>query len=224
MDEPDTIEKVKVREVTGVFPSRDAIIATVDDLLLDGFERADINVVAEGPQPNTGIGPSAVPAAELADIPEAPRQEFVAPEDTAAISVLCVAIMGCFGVVIGVLLGIASSGTTAFIVSATGTTAFVIYCAIVGAIIGCGLGIVIARLIGFRWVLTSNKLASSDGLVLWVRVRTPDHEQKALRILKLRGAGGVRVHEIERSKRVGDLPLSSLRPDPWLGNERLGAP
>jgi hypothetical protein len=67
-------------------------------------------------------------------------------------------------------------------------------------------------------------LASSDGLVLWVRVRRPDHEQKALRILKLRGAEAVRVHEIERSKRADDLPLSALRPDPWLGNERLGAP
>jgi hypothetical protein len=224
MDEPDTIEKVKVREVTGVFPSREAVIAAVDDLLREGFERADIDVVAEGPQPTKGISPSSVPAVELTDIPEAPRQEFVAPEDTAAFYALCIAIIGCFGTITGALLGIASRGTTAFIVSATGTTAFVIYCAIVGAIMGCGLGIVIARLIGWRWVQTPNRLASSDCLVLWVRVRTPDHEQKALRILKLRGAGGVRVHEIERIKRVDDLPLSSLRPDPWLGNERLGAP
>jgi hypothetical protein len=224
MDEPGTIEKVKVREVTGVFPSREAIIAAVDDLLLDGFERPDIDVVAEGPQPNKGIDPSTVPAVELADIPEAPRQGFVALEDTAAIYALCVAVTGCFGTIIGALVGIASRGTTAFIFSARGTTAFVIYCAVVGAIIGCGLGVVIARLMGWRWIQTPNKLTNFDGLVLWVRVRTPDHEQKALRILKLHGAEALRVHEIERSKRVDDLPLSALRPDPWLGNERLGAP
>jgi hypothetical protein len=224
MDEPGTIEKVKVREVTGVFPSCEAIISAVDDLLLAGFERADIDVVADGPQSNKGIDASATLAVELADVPDAPRQEFVAPEDTAAIYALCVAVTGCFGTIMGALSGIASRGTTAFIFSARGTTALVIYCAVVGAIIGCGLGIVIARLMGWRWIQAPNKLASSDGLVLWVRVRGPDHEQKALRILKLRGAEAVRVHEIERSKRVDGLPLSALRPDPWLSNERLGAP
>jgi hypothetical protein len=224
MDEPGTIEKVKVREVTGVFPSDEAIISAVDDLLLAGFERADIDVVADGPQSNKGIDASAIPAVELADVPDAPRQEFVAPEDTVAIYALCVAIIGCFGATIGALVGIASRGTTAFIVLARGTIAFVIYCVVVGAILGCGLGVVFARLMGWRWIQAPNKLASSDGLVLWVRVRRPDHEQKALRILKLRGAEAVRVHEIERSKRMDDLPLRALRPDPWLGNERLGAP
>lgn len=214
MDEPGTIEKVKVREVTGVFPSREAIISAVDDLLLAGFERADIDVVADGPQSNKGIDASAIPAVDLADVPDAPRQEFVAPEDTAAIYALCVAVTGCFGATIGALVGIASRGTTAFIV----------YCAVGGAILGCGLGVAIARLMGWRWIRAPNKLGSSDGLVLWVRVRGPDHEQKALRILNLRGAEAVRVHEIERSKRVDDLPLSALRPDPWLSNERLGAP
>jgi hypothetical protein len=32
------------------------------------------------------------------------------------------------------------------------------------------------------------------------------------------------VHEIELTKGEEDIPLASLQPDPWLGNERLGSP
>jgi hypothetical protein len=42
--------------------------------------------------------------------------------------------------------------------------------------------------------------------------------------LRRHGAKAVRVHEIEIDKRTEDLPLAGLRPDPWLGNERLGEP
>jgi hypothetical protein len=38
------IERVRVREVAGIFRSRDALDATVDALLESGFDRADIAV------------------------------------------------------------------------------------------------------------------------------------------------------------------------------------
>jgi hypothetical protein len=44
----------------------------------------------------------------------------------------------------------------------------------------------------------------------------------AQEILRSHGAKAVRIHEVEIDKRIADLPLSSLRPDPWLGSERLG--
>jgi hypothetical protein len=114
---------------------------------------------------------------------------------------------------IGAIIAIASRATTAQTVIA----------AVVGGAIGCGLGILIARLLGWRWRQSPMTPAGIDGLVLWVRVRTPEQEQAALRILEDRGADAVHVHEIEIEKRLEDLPLSSLRADPWLG-ERLGEP
>jgi len=93
----------------------------------------------------------------------------------------------------------------------------------VGGAIGCGLGILIARRLGWRWRQSPMTPAGTDGLVLWVRVRIPEREQAALRILHDHGAEAVHVHEIEIAKRLEDLPLSSLRADPWLG-ERLGEP
>jgi len=38
------------------------------------------------------------------------------------------------------------------------------------------------------------------------------------------GGEAIRTHEIDAEKRLSDLPLGKLRPDPWLGPERLGQP
>ena len=65
---------------------------------------------------------------------------------------------------------------------------------------------------------------AAHGIVLWVRVRTPDQEDRAQQILRQNGGQAIRIHEIEVEKHPEDIPLSSLRPDPWLGNERLGRP
>jgi hypothetical protein len=213
MGERDVLQRMKVREVTGVFASRAVATPAVDDLLLAGFDRADIDAVAEGKPLRRRIGDIPVAAPDLADVTEAPRQEFVAPEDTAAIFALCVSVAGCLGVMIGAVVAVASRGTTAQTIIAP----------VVGGAIGCGLGILIARRLGRRWRRSPKTPASTDGLVLWVRVRTPEREKAAQRILTDRGADAVHVHEIEIEKRLEDLPLSSLRADPWLG-ERLGEP
>jgi hypothetical protein len=67
-------------------------------------------------------------------------------------------------------------------------------------------------------------LTTWHGLILWVRVRSPEQEDRAQEILLRHGGEAVRVHEIELEKRPDDLPLGSVRPDPWLGSERLGQP
>jgi hypothetical protein len=207
------LDWVKVREVTGVFGAWPAVHAAVNDLLIAGFDRADIETVAERPGSRERIG-TPVPAIELADVPEAPRQEFVAPEDTAGVFAVCVSVSGALGAMIGAMIIIASGGTTPWTV----------LCAIIGGVVGSAIGYAIARALGWRWTPDPAAPAPVDGVVLWARVRTPEHEQKAIDIFKAHHAVGVRVHEMEIQKRLEDLPLSSLRPDPWLGNEPLAKP
>jgi hypothetical protein len=67
-------------------------------------------------------------------------------------------------------------------------------------------------------------LMADRGLILWVRVRSPEQENIAQEMLRAHGARAVRVHEIEIEKRPEDLPLGTVRPDPWLGSEPLGHP
>jgi hypothetical protein len=68
------------------------------------------------------------------------------------------------------------------------------------------------------------RLAEAQGLLIWVRVRSPEQEAQAQEILLRHGGEAVHIHEIDLAKRPEDLPLHSLRPDPWLGDERLGQP
>jgi len=65
---------------------------------------------------------------------------------------------------------------------------------------------------------------AARGIIMWIRVHSDEQESQAREILIAHGANAVRVHEIEIAKTPEDLPLSSIRPDPWLGSERLGRP
>jgi len=55
-----------------------------------------------------------------------------------------------------------------------------------------------------------------------VRVRDPEAEHKAQEIMRRCGAEHVHVHEVELKKSLADVPLSSINPDPWLGDDRGG--
>jgi hypothetical protein len=73
---------------------------------------------------------------------------------------------------------------------------------VVGAAVVCGVGILIARRLGWRWSAAPVELAGTDGIVLCVRVRTDEHEQTAQQILAALGGELVAVHEIEIDKRL----------------------
>jgi hypothetical protein len=49
---------------------------------------------------------------------------------------------------------------------------------------------------------------AAGGLVLWVRVRSPEREVKAEQILRSHGAEAVRMHEVEIEKRLEDIPFA----------------
>jgi hypothetical protein len=72
----------------------------------------------------------------------------------------------------------------------------------------------IARAIGRDQANRLEAELEAGGIVLWVRVRTPEREDRAQQILRGRGGEAVRVQEIDIEKRLEDLPLSS-----WLNDE-----
>jgi hypothetical protein len=82
----------------------------------------------------------------------------------------------------------------------------------------------IARSLGREEARELEDQIALGGLVLWVRVRSPEREEKAQQILREHGAEAVRVHEFEIDKRFEDTPLDSVVLDPWLGSEPLGEP
>ena len=92
------LDRARVREVTGIFHSRHALDAAANELLLTGFDRSDIDVVASLEELPKRLGPVYVAAEELADVKEAPRRPFIARED---VSVLNAVTAGTVGAVVG---------------------------------------------------------------------------------------------------------------------------
>jgi hypothetical protein len=204
------LDRVKVREVAGVFRSRDVLDTAVHALLSSGFDRADIDVVV-GAEARERLGGAKVAPEELPEVPAAPRQPVIAREDIVLV----------WSLVLSILI-FAGAGFAAWLVVKSGGE--LIWAGIAGAIgaIAAGwVGAQLARAFARRRIRHLEAQLITRDLILLVRVRSGGEEEKATEILLGHGAQAVRPHEITIDKRLEHLPLHSLRVDPWLGDEPL---
>jgi hypothetical protein len=212
----DTVlERARVREVTGVFHSREALDAAANELLLMGFDRADVDVVASLDEIHRRLGVPYVAAEELADVPQVPRRPLIAAEDVTVFKVMAAGTLGAIAAGATVLLMFLSGASAA----ETGVAA-----ALVGLVAAGASFLLAPRILRRDEARGLDNLMARRGLILWVRVRSPEEEALAQEILLAHRAKAVRVHEIELEKRPDDLPLGTVRPDPWLDSEPLGRP
>jgi hypothetical protein len=211
----DILEQVSSREVTGVFRSRKALIDAADDLLVAGFDRADIDVSAPFDELQRRLNYQSIPPADLADIPTAARQPLIDHGDVLTTDAVVGSLAGCIGAVAVAYF---------LIIRGMATLPVGIVSALTGLVVGGFAVLVVRRRLQRERVQGLEKLAEAHGLLIWVRVQSPEKEAEAQEILARHGAEAVHVHEIELAKTPEDLPLHSLRVDPWLGDEPLGRP
>ena len=146
-------------------------------------------------------------------MPGIPRRPVVRGEDLLILGGLSLGMAAFAGAVLGGAFGVIASGE--------GTVPAVL-AALLGAVVFAGIAALIAEMIARRKL---PQLDNTKALVLLVRIRSAEQEDKAQQILRDYGAEAVRVHEIDIEKRLDEVPLSSLRVDPWLGEHgRLGRP
>jgi hypothetical protein len=201
--------------VTGVFHSRKALLAAAQELLTAGNDRADIDVSASLDELQRRLNYASIPPADLADIPTAARQPFVGEDDSMTTEVVVGSAAGC----------IAALAMAFYLVARDLSPVSVgVLSVLFGLILGAAAVFWARRRLQRERVLGLENLSEAQGLLIWVRVRSPEKEAQAQEILMRHGGKAVHVHEIELTKRTEDLPLHSLRPDPWLGDERLGQP
>jgi hypothetical protein len=208
-------DRMRTREVTSVFHSRKALIDAAEDLLVAGIDRADIDVSASVDELGRRLNYQSIPVADLADMPITPRQSFMGIDDVLSAEAVAGSIAGC----------IAAIAVAAILVARGTEPVYVGIFSILSGLIVSGIAVtrVRGRLYRER-TLGLEKQSEWQGLVIWVRVRSPEKEAEAQEILIRHGGQAVHVHEIELATRSEDLPLHSLRVDPWLGDERLGRP
>jgi hypothetical protein len=211
----DILEQVSSREVTGVFRSRKALIDAADDLLVAGFDRADIDVSASFGELQRRLNYQSIPPADLADIPTAARQPLIDQADVLTADAVVGSLAGCIGAVAMAYF---------LIIRGMAPLSVGIVSVLTGLVVGGVAVSAVRRRMERERVRGLEKLAEVHGLLIWVRVQSPEKEAEAREILARHGAEAVHVHEIELAKTPEDLPLHSLRVDPWLGDEPLGRP
>ena len=204
------LERVKVREVASVLRSRDVLDTAVSALLSSGFDRADIDIMV-GADARERLGGVKIAAEELPEVPAARRQPVIAREDIVLVWSLVLSIVIFAGAGFGAWLVVKSGGGLIW----AGVSAAV------GALAAGWLGAQLARGFARKRIRHLEPQLITRELVLLVRVRSAEEEEKATQILLGHGAQAVRPHEITIDKRLEHLPLHSLRVDPWLGDEPL---
>jgi hypothetical protein len=209
----DAIERAKRREVAALFHSHETLEAAAEALLLAGFDRADLDRLADFDEVRKRIGLVYVAHEELADVPQAPRRPLITRDDVTLTVVLVVSVLASLTGVVAALVVVAFDGRTAVAVVA----------ALLSALVAAGISaLVTVRFFRPMQSEALKPLMAARGLVLWVRVHSPDDERRAEQILRQNGGQAIRVHEIEIEKRPEEIPLTSFRPDPWLGSGPLG--
>jgi hypothetical protein len=204
------LDRVKVREVAGVFRSRDVLDTAVHALLSSGFDRADIDVVV-GAEARERLGGAKVAPEELPEVPAAPRQPVIAREDIVLV----------WSLVLSILIFAGAGFAAWLVVKSGGELIWAGIAAAIGAIAAGWVGAQLARAFARRRIRHLEAQLITRDIILLVRVRSGGEEEKATEILLGRGAQAVRPHEITIDKRLEHLPLHSLRVDPWLGDEPL---
>jgi hypothetical protein len=158
---------------------------------------------------------ASIPPADLADIPIAPRRPFTGDDDIAGTQAVVGSVAGCAA-------GIASA--CLLVVNNARPLVVAILSILFGLVVDGIAVLVVRRRFDRERRRGLDKFSEWDGLLIWVRVNSPEKEARAQELLMRHGGDAVHIHEIELTRGPDDLPLHSLHPDPWLGDERLGQP
>src|ERR1700729_4416707 len=203
----EIVEQRVVREVCRVVPASWGLEKVVDALELNGFDRADIDVMADVETIRERFGTVFVPVEEFADVPGAPRRAFVHADDISMARATAFSVLFSIGATVAAMGVVASGGGLAAALAAA---------AAAGTASG-GMGALATRYLGEERAKLIETMIMEGGLVLWVRIRSEERERLAGEIMGDGGAEAVRVHEITLDKRLSELPLADVVADEIAG-------
>jgi hypothetical protein len=175
-----------VREVVGVFRDEVALESAIDELQECGFDRADISLLASEQAVIDKLGHAYRKVAEIEDDDAVPRVAYVSKEDVGAAD----------GGVIGALVYVgAIAGAGAVVASGGALGAALLWAALAGGT-GGAVGFGLMRWIDRQRAQRLNDQLEKGGLLLWVHCRSPECEDKAMRVLREHGAEDVHTHDL----------------------------
>lgn len=176
-----------IREAVGAFMTVDDLDRAVEDLRGEGFDTADISILASDETVERKLGHRLDNTRQAEDDPLVPRRPWTAPQARTEGKGALAGVLGYVGAVAAGAVTLATGGTT---------TAAVI----IGVLAGGGAAAAGARLanaIDKPLADSLQKQISHGGILLWVRVCTDAQAQIAKEILARHGGTDVHVHRLE---------------------------
>jgi hypothetical protein len=175
----------RIREAVGVFASESDLQAAIDELLSSGFHRAELSLLASEDAVKAKLG-SFANIRDVEDDPAVPRAPYVSPE----------AIGDAQG---GIVSGLVYAGATAaagtVLVSGGTIVAALVAATLVGGAGGI-VGALLAKWLGDNHARYVRTQVDHGGLLLWVRTRDANAEDRAVGILKRHSSRDVHVHAL----------------------------
>ncbi len=176
-----------LREAVGLFHDATALRSAADQLMLNGFDRADLSILASEHAVRNKLH-AVYGSATLEDDPQVPTVAYFSGDSLTELKAALIGIPLFFGAI---------SASGALIANHASTASALMAAIVAGALSGC-VGAVAA------WWLTRHHDTYLDsqlrqgGLLLWVRTVDAAHEQRACNILVEAAAEHVHVHDIPR--------------------------
>ncbi|ADZ70329.1 hypothetical protein [Polymorphum gilvum] len=173
-------------EVVGLFHSAERLEQAVDDLLSNGFDRADLSILASEAAVAEKFAGKVVSVREIEDRPDVPTMAYVSTESVGDAE----------GAILGGFIYIPAMIGAAAVVATGGTLAAAIAAVAIASGIGAGFGALLAGMLGDAHAATIEQHLQRGGLLLWVRARDGAHEERAAGILRAAGAEDIHSHAL----------------------------
>ena len=175
-----------VREAVGVFKTAAALQEAIDDLLLSGFDRAELSLLAAEHTVDEKLGHKYRRVTELEDEAAVPRSCFVSTES----------IGDAEGGLIGGLLYVGATAAAGAVVASGGTLAVLLASMALAGGAGGLIGSILAKVVGDTHAHHLQEELNHGGLLLWVRTWDDHDEKRAVEILRKHSGQDVHVHAL----------------------------
>ena len=169
----------QLREVVAVFDDVKALENAVFELETHGFDRSAFSLLASEQAVEEKLGKRYRKIEEMEDEPQAPRETFFSRVSRLEAEY---GLAPALAFVAAMAFGLGTAPVTVPILVAAGG----------GAAIGAALG----RMIHKHYVEPLKEQLERGGLLLWVNIRTPEEERKAIATLEAHKARHVHAHDV----------------------------
>lgn len=176
----------KIREAVGIFGNPKDLQDAVDELLTSGFDHADLSLLAGEDTVQEKLGHRYDRVSELEDDATVPRTVYVPNETVGDME----------GGIISSLFYIGAVAAAGAVVATGGTAAAAIAMAALAGGTGGLVGSALAKVIDERHARHLQEQIDHGGLLLWVRTRDKEHEDRAQEILGRHSGKDVHIHTL----------------------------